>query len=408
MKLLVFAHVPPPHHGQSQMVQYLVEGFRRRPELGIEVYHVDTRLSEDLKDVGSARGGKLPRLLRYCREARRLGRQQGVRAIYYVPSPPRRTPLYRDWLALMRLRGRFPELIYHWHSAGLGDWVEREARPWERAITRRLLGRPALSLVLAEVLRPDAEYFQSLRTEVVNNAVDDPCPDFAYRLKPIRRARVDRRRAAGGEVRVLFLALCSQDKGIFDALEAVARANAEAASGIRAGGRLQFHLTVAGGFPDSETERLVRERMAAPDVAGCVEYAGFLKGEAKRAVMESSDVLLFPSYYAFETHPLSVVEAMAFGLPVVATRWRGIPEMLPGRLADLVEPGDPAGLALELARSAVSDRGPALRTRYEQRYTLDRFLERLAAALKTVESPASAAAWSGPGAASFEGPGSGA
>jgi glycosyltransferase involved in cell wall biosynthesis len=389
------------------MVHYLVDGFRRRPELGIEVYHVDTRLSEDLKDVGSARGGKLPRLLRYCREARQLGRERGIRAIYYVPSPPRRTPLYRDWLALMRLRGRFPDLIYHWHSAGLGDWVEREARPWERAITRRLLGQPALSLVLAEVLRPDAEYFQSLRTEVVNNAVEDPCPDYAYRLKPIRRARVDRRRAAGGEVRVLFLALCSEDKGIFDAIEAVARANAEAAAGTRAGGRLRFHLTVAGGFPDSETERRVRQRMAAPDVAGCVEYTGFLKGEAKRAAMESADVLLFPSFYAFETHPLSVVEAMAFGLPVVATRWRGIPEMLPGRLADLVEPGDPTGLARELARAAVSERGPALRTRYEQRYTLDRFLERLASALKTVESPVSTAAWSGPGAASVEGLGNG-
>jgi hypothetical protein len=174
MKLLVFAHVPPPHHGQSQMVQYIVDGFRRRPELGIEVYHVDTRLSEDLKDVGSARGGKLPRLLRYCREARRLGRQHGIRAIYYVPSPPRRTPLYRDWLALMRLRSRFPELIYHWHSAGLGEWVAHEARSWERAITRRLLGRPSLSLVLADVLRPDAEYFQSERIEVVNNAVEDP------------------------------------------------------------------------------------------------------------------------------------------------------------------------------------------------------------------------------------------
>ena len=66
MKLLVFAHVPPPHHGQSQMVQYLVEGFRNDPALGIEVIHVDARLSEDLADVGSARGGKLSRLLGYC------------------------------------------------------------------------------------------------------------------------------------------------------------------------------------------------------------------------------------------------------------------------------------------------------------------------------------------------------
>ena len=65
MKLLVFAHVPPPLHGQSQMVQYLVEGLRADPSLGIEVIHVDARLSEGLEDVGTARGGKLPRLLRF-------------------------------------------------------------------------------------------------------------------------------------------------------------------------------------------------------------------------------------------------------------------------------------------------------------------------------------------------------
>lgn len=382
MKLLVFAHVPPPHHGQSQMVQYIVEGLRARPQLGIEVFHVDARLSGDLKDVGTARGGKVPALLRYCTEARRLGQQHGIRALYYVPSPPRRTPLYRDWLALARLRRRFPELIYHWHSAGLGDWLATEAKPWERLVSRRLLGRPALSLVLAEVLRPDAVQMQSQRVEVVNNAVADPCPDFVTRLAPLRLARADALRQ-GGEVRVLFLALCSRDKGVFDAVEAVVRANALSGPGPRR----QFRLTIAGGFPDSETERAFQERAAAPEVAGAVEYVGFLREEAKRAAMETADVLLFPSYYAFETHPLSVVEAMAFGLPVVATRWRGIPEMLPDGLAHLVEPRDPDGLAGALRKAAGSDVGFALRARYEQRYTLDRFLERLAAALKTIESP---------------------
>jgi len=385
MKLLVFAHVPPPHHGQSQMVQYIVEGLRARPELGIEVFHVDARLSEDLQDVGSARGSKVSLLLRYCTAARRMGREQGIRALYYVPSPPRRTPLYRDWLALARLRGRFPELIYHWHSAGLGDWLDQSARPWERIISQRLLGRPALSVVLAEVLRPDAVQLASQRVEIVNNAVADPCPDFAIALAPERRARLDQRRAKGGVVRVLFLALCSRDKGVFDAVEAVVRANAAAAT---QNPELRFHLTVAGGFPDPETERAFRERVSAADVAGAVEYVGFLKGEAKRAVMVTTDVFLFPSYYACETHPLSVVEAMAFGLPVVATRWRGLPEMLPAGHADLVEPQDPAGLAAALQAAATSDRGFGLRTRYEQRYTLDRFLERLAAALKTVESRA--------------------
>ena len=41
MKVLVFAHTPPPHHGQSQMVQYMVDGFRANPSMGIEVVIAD-------------------------------------------------------------------------------------------------------------------------------------------------------------------------------------------------------------------------------------------------------------------------------------------------------------------------------------------------------------------------------
>ena len=368
------------------MVQYIVEGLRARPELGIEVFHVDVRLSDDLRDVGAARGGKVPALLRYCAQARKLGRQHGISALYYVPSPPRRTPLYRDWIALARLRGTFPHLIYHWHSAGLGDWLAHSASWWERLISRRLLSRPALSLVLAEVLRPDAEQLASERTEVVNNAVADPCPDFGNAVVPSRQIKLEQRRARGGEVRVLFLALCSTDKGLFDAVDAVAMANTLAAKRTP---ELRFRLEIAGAFPDANTEGKFRQRVTEPDVQGAVEYLGFLDHEGKRAALLRADVFLFPSYYAFETHPLSVVEAMAFGLPVVATRWRGIPEMLPDGLADLVEPRNPAALAQALVDAATSDRGLRLRTRYEQRYTLDRFLERLATALKTVEPPRS-------------------
>jgi hypothetical protein len=47
-KILVFAHVPPPHHGQSVMVQIMLEGLRADPRFG--VHHVDAWVSDDLED----------------------------------------------------------------------------------------------------------------------------------------------------------------------------------------------------------------------------------------------------------------------------------------------------------------------------------------------------------------------
>ena len=383
MKLLVFAHVPPPHHGQSQMVQYLVEGFRNDPALGIEVIHVDARLSEDLADVGSARGGKLSRLLGYCWQAIRVRFVHGVTTWYYVPSPPKRNSLYRDWIVLLLVRPFFRHSVHHWHAVGLGAWLEEHARPWERWISHRLLGRPTLAITLSAFNSPDALRFRPRRSEVVANGVPDPCPDFHSTLESVRRQR-HRDRQSGGLVRVLFLAHCTPDKGIFDALEAVALANANEAS-QPAAQRLDFHLDVAGSFVTPEDEARYQERIARPDLKGRVRTLGFVKGEAKSACLRSADVFLFPSYYANEGQPLNLIEAMAHGLVPVTTHWRGIPEMLPDGYAGLVQPRDPAAAAVALRQVALAEDGIRFRTLGLARFGLDAHLRRLAEVLQSLK-----------------------
>jgi len=49
-KILIFALVPPPHHGQSVMVQVLLDGLRE--DLRFEVHHVDACVSSDMEDIG--------------------------------------------------------------------------------------------------------------------------------------------------------------------------------------------------------------------------------------------------------------------------------------------------------------------------------------------------------------------
>jgi len=90
MKLLVFAHTPPPHHGQSYMVQRMLEGLggdRRQAPPGtppgdIECYHVNCRYSDTLEDIGSFRMEKMWLVLRYCLEAIWCRFRFGVRTFY--------------------------------------------------------------------------------------------------------------------------------------------------------------------------------------------------------------------------------------------------------------------------------------------------------------------------------------
>lgn len=122
------------------------------------------------------------------------------------------------------------------------------------------------------------------------------------------------------------MALCTRDKGVFDAVETVIIANRLAADGSPP---LRFHLVVAGTFPDPVLQEEFSRRIARADAVGRVRQVGFLSGVAKADAFRAADVFLFPSYYATEGQPLAVVEAMAHGLPVVTTYWRAIPEMLP-------------------------------------------------------------------------------
>jgi glycosyltransferase involved in cell wall biosynthesis len=325
MKLLVLAQTPPPLHGQSVMVRTLLEGLANRPEF--ELHHVNLPLSRDAADIGRIRPGKLRTLLQACRRARQLATVHGIDALYYVPAPGKRGALYRDWIAMGLARPAFRRLVLHWHAPGLSDWLQKWASPPERWLTRRLLGRSDLSIVLAGSLRGDAEALEARRIAVVANGIADPCPGFV-RPPP-----------ADGPWNVLFLGLCSEDKGLFDAAAAVLQASRSVGA---APGAPAFTLTAAGPFPDSATEsRFGRLAAEHPTV---LRHVGIVTGAEKHALFTRSHVFCLPTRYPHEGQPLVLLEAMAYDLPVVATRWRAIPEMLPSG-NPLVTLGEPAALA---------------------------------------------------------------
>lgn len=409
MKLLVFAHTPPPHHGQSYMVQLMLQGFggdrRRRSSgtqthpLGIECYHVNARVSKDLQDIGEFRPGKLLLLLGYCLQALWIRFRYGVENFYYVPAPGKYSALYRDWLVMTLCRPFFKRLILHWHAAGLGRWLETVAHMPARVWTWRAFRNADLFVVLSRFNRGDVQKFWPQRVAVVPNGIPDPCPQFESKVLPRRRARLAVRRAlasgqapsaadlaaagpAPEEVRVLFLGHCLREKGLFDAIEGVVRLH----RALRRQNRpLRVRLWVAGSFPRAEEAEEFRALQADPEVGALVEYLGFVSGERKEAALREADVMCFPTYYPAESFGLVIVEALAFGLPVVTTRYRSIAEVLPPDYPGVVPSRDPEAVAGALGRQMWADDFEALRRHFLQQFTLERHLESLAAALHRLD-----------------------
>lgn len=408
MRILLFAHTPPPHHGQSFMVQQLLAALggeaRQRADQDAathcECYHVNARFSDDAADIGRPRPGKLWWLLKYCGQAWRLRWQTGVRCLFYVPAPAQNAALVRDWLVMALLRPVFPHRVFWWQAAGLGEWLSSDAPAWKRWLTRRLLGRPRLSIVLNEWGRRDAEALSSERIVVVPNCLPDPCPDFAAQLLPRRQARaaIRRRLLAGGQpaaadlatagansdrFQLLFLSLCTREKGLFDAVDAVALLNQRLA---QTGCALRVALTVAGDFRSEAERHEFAQRLAGPGLldgqgAPLVRLAGFVSGERKTALLRESDALCFPTYYAAEAFAVVLIEAMAWGLGIVTTRWRAIPDLFPAGFDGLVPVRSPAAIAQLLEAQLGRDGAGELREWFLRRYTADHCLGEIKRAL---------------------------
>jgi glycogen synthase len=171
-------------------------------------------------------------------------------------------------------------------------------------LTQRLADR-----LLAEGLDPG-------RVQVIPSGVDlrqfarplpDPAPDLP---RP----------------RVLFVGRLAAQKGVSTLLEAVPLLRARAA------------VILVGDGP----QRPALERQAGRLGPGRVRFQGFVPHAEVPAWLAAADVLVLPSIY--EELGSVLLEAMAAGLPVVASAVGGIPDAL-GAAGRLVPPHDPAALA---------------------------------------------------------------
>ena len=124
-------------------------------------------------------------------------------------------------------------------------------------------------------------------------------------------------------------------------------------------------------------------RTAAAATPG-ITFVGPVSRDDVQAEMRSAAVMVFPSEW-YEGMPLSLIEAFAAGLPVLASRLGAMESMIEdGRSGILVEPGDPGALAAGISR-AVADptglaaMGRAARSAYLDTYAPEPNYARLAA-----------------------------
>jgi glycosyltransferase involved in cell wall biosynthesis len=109
-----------------------------------------------------------------------------------------------------------------------------------------------------------------------------------------------------------------------------------------------LHFLLAGNGPE---EQMLREKASALGIANRVTFSGYVADT--RLVYLAADVLLMPSRY--EGLPMTLLEAMAMGLPVVASKLDGIAEVIGDGGEGFLVPSDDAALFVERTAALLAD-----------------------------------------------------
>jgi glycosyltransferase involved in cell wall biosynthesis len=242
--------------------------------------------------------------------------------------------LWADWFAFVRRlqREKF-DLVHLNPSLGVKALVRDGvllllAKAWGKRVLVFLHGwdevceqrfvRPAAWLFRAVYGRADgiavlgSEFARKLRSLGYQKSIlfqTLPVQKELWKRSPEESAK--RTEKKDMEFRILFLARVERKKGIYEALDAYRLVKRFIPSAT---------LTVAGD--GSELAR-AREYARQAELTG-ISFRGHVSGQEKAAVFQGADVYLFPSYS--EGLPISVLEAMVSGLPIVTTRVGGLPD----------------------------------------------------------------------------------
>ena len=210
--------------------------------------------------------------------------------------------------------------ILHMHGGDFGRYYRERCGPLAKRFLAALYRNAQTVIALSdewkgaiEAVVPDA------RVVVVPNPIEVP----------------DKPAPLDGRPTVLYLGMVKEAKGVYDLLRAWPTVRAEHPEA-----KLVF-----GGSGELDKARTLAAELG---VADSLELPGWTTGAAKEELLKRATVFILPSH--FEALPMAVLEAMAAGLPVVATRVGGIPDAIDhGRDGILIPPHDTAAIADRLS-----------------------------------------------------------
>lgn len=214
-------------------------------------------------------------------------------------------------LKLSKLFGK--KVVMHCHASRFKDFYNEQSEEKQEWI-RLTLSQTDVLIALSESWK---EWFAGIgvdrsRIVVLHNITSYP--------QIIPNAKLN-----DGKVHFLFMGEIGSRKGVFDILRGIEKHRNDLEG--------KMELCIGG----NRNEKQLVETIKRGELENIVKFEGWVSGEKKLKLLNWADVYILPSFN--EGLPISILEAMSYGMPIISTPVGGIPEVVSTN-GTLVTPGD--------------------------------------------------------------------
>lgn len=331
-KLLIVSYAHPPYHGVVQMMEIAAHSALIREQFDVHTFYLKTtaHAQERGKLSYTTIRTTLSNLLRFVITLATVRPY-----LVYMSLAQNTFGFLRDSCFVLLTKLCLKKICVHFHA---GDFEksytsQNKAYQW---YMRRVLHTVNTLIVLAEKFKPQFYHcVDPSKIVTLYNCVPTQYPDTTTLLQK-----------NGKELTVLFIGYISKAKGAFDLVQAaeIVLSRYPSTKFILCGQPVDIERNITyipdphGGYT------MCRTFISEHHLEKQIQLLGYIEGKQKEMFLRNADIFILPTYS--EGCGLTVLEAMAYGLPVITTSVGALEEMLTsGQHALFVSPGNYTNIA---------------------------------------------------------------
>jgi glycosyltransferase involved in cell wall biosynthesis len=301
-KALFILHYSPPIHGASKVGDYIINS--KLISTSLETKYIKIKGAQNLDQIGKFNFLKLKYSIELFLNLifKLLIFRPNI--IYFTVSP-QGFAFYRDLFISIPIKTfclfKNCKIFYHYHAKGINEFSSQSN--FSRLLVNIFIKNANLIFISkqmkSEVLRLNG--FKNIY--FLNNGVENKLDNKNFENIIAAKSDID-------EINILYLSNMIKEKGYDTVLNFSKKIKEQNIKTIK------FHF--AGGWSSNDDKVFFNNFVADNELESIVKYHGLVQGNKKTELFRNANFFIFPSRYRKEVFPLSVLEALSFGLPILA------------------------------------------------------------------------------------------